>query len=208
MAGNMRPYRNVARSLAKGKPGSPALPPVIMGTVASVDLTTSPPTVAVNLAGDTSNTATMPFMAHYRPVAGDPVMVHSQGGSKWAEGTMPRNAEMLRGPGQTVNILSGGVNRTNTWPFTFVDSCVVTLSAGQWVYDTSGRTNAPLFNGCGYFTASPGSDADSLGFLTILAANCGISTDHSMFIGGYAQDYNGANIATGNIQVNVMIVGW
>lgn len=208
MAGNMRPYRNVARSLAKGKPGSPALPPVIMGTVASVDLTTSPPTVAVNLAGDTSNTATMPFMAHYRPVAGDPVMVHAQGGSKWAEGAMPRNAEILVGPGQAKNIVSGGSDRGNTWPFMFTDSGTITISGDQWAYDTGGLTPvAPTFNGCGWFSVTPGGSASSLGFLTILGGQCSISGG-LLYLGGYAQDYNGANIASGNVKVNVAAIGW
>lgn len=203
----------LVKALAKPKPGTPATPPVIMGAVTAVDLSTSPPTLSMQISGDSTATLTgVMFLSSYRPVVGDPVVVFNQNGAYWAHGAMPRSAETLRGNGQVTNIVSGGSNRGNAWPFVFTDAVSVSISGspGSWTYSSSGRPNAPTFNGCGYFSVTPGGGGGSsvaLGFCTVLSSACSISSG-VLTLSGYTQDYNGVNIASGTAEINIMAVGW
>lgn len=112
----------------------------------------------------------------------------------------------FKGAGQSTNITTGGSNRTATQaPFHYTNSTTITTTAGSgWSATFSDAT----FHGVGSFHVTPASNLSSLGFLTIVAANCSISGGQ-LTLGGAAFQPGGTGVATSvNINVNFSVMAW
>lgn len=213
-ASNQSLYRNLAKAVAAAPTqGASTLADDVTGVITAVSIASGTPSVTVQIAGDTTQVSGIAFLDSYTPVVGDTCVLHHQGAVYWATGRMANGAGTgpalglpLVGRGQYKNVLSGGSDRSSTWPFHFTDFANIPVSGGAWAYDTTGRLDES-FSGCGSFHVTPGGDSSSLGFLTVLAASCSISGG-VLFLGGLAQNYNGANIASGTITINVSAIGW
>jgi hypothetical protein len=205
---NGRAAKQFVQALSAPAPGSSPTPPFFTATVTAVSKSTG--TISVQLPTDTAATPGVNFVGSYWPTVGDTVILAAQGPHWFALGgifTGIANLPLL-GNGVNQNIVSGGADRVKSAPFHFFDSAAITISSGKWSYDTTGRgVPASGFSGCGSFHVTPGSEANSLGFLTILASSCSVSGG-ILTLGGFAQNYNAANIGSGSIQVNVSAIGW
>jgi hypothetical protein len=208
-----RAAKQFAKQLAAPPAGSGSLPSVIMGTVTSVNLATNPPGIMVKLVGESTAVGPYTFLGSYLPAVGDYVQLFKQGNVVWALGTVNLNQTPngLIGPGASTNIIPGGVNRTNTFPFHYVASVVVvTTAGGGWSYTDS--TSGANWTGCGSFHATPGDVTGSLVALQANPANCLISGGNLKLAGGSAYCWNGsAVVATGsgtNLRINLSATGW
>jgi hypothetical protein len=114
-------------------------------------------------------------------------------------------ASAFKGPGQTTNVITGGANRTTTLPFLYSTEASITVSAGSgWTFTTAGTT----FNGCGSFHVTPGDNTGNLGFLSVINANCNI-TSGNLTLAGAAFTNGAVGVATSTvIKVNISAIGW
>lgn len=186
---------------------------VVQGVIVSWQQNSTPPSVTVTLAGDTQNIPGIQYLESYTPNTGDVVQILKQQGSYLVIGAIAVNASVtiptVSGPGTTNQcVSSGGVNRTTQPMFWYVDSGVVSVGAGSgWSYTSSGAT----INGCGMVHATPGDNADSLAFLSVIQSNTTISGG-SLTVGGAAFQVNPDGTVTGcssaNIRVNISALCW
>jgi hypothetical protein len=111
----------------------------------------------------------------------------------------------FKGPGQTTNVITGGANRSNTLPFTYSTQATIVVSAGSgWTFTSSGTT----FVGCGEFHVTPADNSGSLGFLSVINANCNIASGN-LTLAGAAFTAAAAGVATSaSIKVNISAIGW
>jgi hypothetical protein len=198
-----RAARQFVKALAAPAPGSGSMPPMFTGSVTAVNLANG--TISVTLPGDTTATSGVSVVGSHMPIVGETVVLAQQGPHIFAHGQVAKGAVGLVGPGQKTNIVSGGNDRSGTSHFDYSTSKLVSISGGQWSFTDS--TSGVFWNGCGWFSVTPAGDVNSLGFLTIISSACSIGSG-DLTLGGFAQNYNGTNIGSGNILINVRAIGW
>lgn len=181
--------------------------PWMVGAVTAVSLSTQSLTATIH--GDVTAIPGIAFLDSYTPVVGDSVILMRSGPHLWAVGAVETAASPAPlaavGPGSVTNIVSGGTNRTNTWPFHYSTSAVITATGGSgWSFTSA----APVvFNGCGSFHVTPGDTSNALGFATVIMANCSIASGH-LTLGGAAYIPAGTGTGAGLIRLNITAIGW
>lgn len=191
---------NRAPAAVRNAPSSPW----VVATVTAISLGTN--SLTVEMQGDTTAISGISFMDSYMPVLGDVVTLVRIKGHLWVVGSVAGAYQPYVGPGANTNILTGGANRTNTEPYQYFTSAVLTVAAGSgWSFSTTGES----FNGVGYFSVTPGDNAGTLGYLTVIMSNCLISAGNMTLAGAAFQSGSTSGVtASSHIRVNVQAVAW